>query len=181
MIALGILGKPFGFKGEVHFYPYNEKTQSLIVGQEFFIRKNSGISEKKTLESCRAKNSTFILKFSGCDSKEEVALMTNCALVIDRKKLPLLPEGEFYLEDLLHFDVFEFDGEFQDEFKDKQENKLLIPIGKVEKFSFNHADQTILHIASKSYPQLEVLLHPFVKKVDLQNRRCYIIIPDYAE
>lgn len=167
MVKLGLLGKPFGYKGEMHFYPYNLKTQSLIIGQEFVLQNKTGPVAKITLETCRAQKDNFILKFKEFDSKEGVAQITNATLALERKHLPVLPDGEYYLEDLLGCSVLDFTTEQV--------------MGVVEQFSFNHADQTILHVRSELYPQLEVLVHPFVKKVDLAHRRCYIIIPDYED
>jgi len=167
VITLGLLGKPFGFKGEIHFYPYNSKTESLKSGLRYIIFQKKENTFKITLESLRTKHDGFILKFKEYHSKEDVSQVTNYFLALEKEQLPSLKEDEFYLEDLMGMSVW----------NDSQN----LQIGEIEKISFNHAEQAIIHVQSKNYPQLEVLIHPFVKKVDLKQRRCYIILPDYEE
>ncbi len=167
MITLGLLGKPFGFKGEIHFYPYNSKTESLNSGLQYIIFREKDKTSPITLESLKKKHDGFILKFKEFHSKEDVSQVTNYFLALEKDQLPPLKDDEYYLEDLIGMSVW----------IDSQNQQ----IGEIEKISFNQAEQAIVHIHSSIYPQLEVLIHPFVKKVDLKQRRCYIILPDYEE
>lgn len=167
LLALGILGKPFGLKGEIYFYPFNPQSESLTPDSTLTLKNPQGLSYSKKLEKIRWHNHALVLKFTDIDSKEDAALLTHAELCLDRSQLPELAEGEFYLQDTLGFEVLEVEG-----------SEVM---GHVVSFSFNQANQSIMHIKTNKNQFLEILVVPFVKKVDLSSRRCYIIIPDYEE
>lgn len=52
-------------------------------------------------------------------------------------------------------------------------------VGVVQSFYFNHAEQSIMVILCPDGTSVDVLVEPFVKKVDLKLRRCYITLPEY--
>lgn len=167
MVTLGILGKPFGLKGEIYFYPFNPKTESLSPNLSVTLKNPKNPTLIKKIEKIRWNNDAALIKFADINSKEDAALLTHAELCIERSQLPPLEANEFYLNDLLGFDVLEVEGTQS--------------IGQVTGFTFNHANQSIMHIKLSKNQTLDILVVPFVKKVDLSERRCYIIIPDYEE
>lgn len=168
MVILGVLGKPFGLKGEIYFYPFNPQIHSLSANSTVLLKQPDTmlISEAK-IEKFRWHNDSCLLKFHHINSKEEAAKYSLYELAMKRNQLPVLSDNEFYLNDVLGFDVLEEDG-----------NEV---IGQVMGFTVNNANQSIMNIKMIKNQFLEILVHPFVKKVDLQARRCYIIIPEYEE
>lgn len=167
MITLGVLGKPFGYKGEIHFYPYNVHTHCLHAGLELFFSQDQQNLRSVILETYKKKHDGFILKFKNYDAKETVSQLTHSFLAIAKEHLPPLKEDEYYVEELIGMSVFEME---------REQN-----VGVIEKVSFNQAEQTIIHVQTPNHATWEILVYPFVKKVDLKLRRCYIILPDYEE
>lgn len=165
MINLGLFGKPFGLKGEIYFYPVNVDSHSLKLNQQVVISKSDQSTITSIITQLRWQNDSVVMKLQGIDSKEAAGLITHSHLLIERDQLPELSESEYYLHDVVGFEVYSEDGKFQ---------------GIVDHFSFNHANQSIMHVKSQG-KILDLLVKPFVKDVDLQQRRCYIIIPDYEE
>lgn len=131
LIKLGKVLNTRGLKGELKVFLDNNQSTSLDIGSIVYIGKNSDIAYK-LLKISTSSNKTFI-KISEIDSIEKAQELKNQEIFIERDSLGTLDEDEYYLNDLLEFEVY---NEF-----DKR-------LGKIEKFYSNGA-QDIAVISSK--------------------------------
>ena len=127
-LEIGILGKTKGLKGEIFFYPYNEETLNPLKGS--IAQLNN--SEKKSLTIISHKVKTpgkRILQFEDHGRIEDVESYVNLKLSALKTDMPDLEDGEYYLDDLLGFSVF-----------DSSKNL----IGQVKGFYFNNAHDVLV-------------------------------------
>lgn len=170
-VGIGVVGRPFGLKGDVIFHLYNEQSKTLTSNMNVFLKsKDSSDYVTLQLETTKKHSGKLILKFVGINDLDEVKKLVQFELYVLRSELSNLQEGEYYLCDILGFEVFEH--------PDTLNN---LSIGNVKSFSMNNAFQTIIHILLKTGKEIEILAYPFVKSVDLKRSRCYIMIPEYVE
>lgn len=174
VVEIGLIGRPFGLKGEVSLHLYNEKSNTLLPKMKVYLKLRHHSSQEALMDACiesvRWNKNKAILKFIGIDDVESVKNLVQGELLVLRTELPALKENEYYLRDILGFDVFEHPW--------SEGNKS---IGKIKSFSMNNANQTIIQIRMHSGLDLDILAFPFIKRVDLKRSHCYIMIPEYVE
>ena len=104
IVAIGRIGAPFGVKGWVHVYSYTDPPQNLLNYKTWclYIKK-----EWKAVSVLQAKGhgKGFVALLEGYEIREEVALLTNIEVGIEREALPELGEGEYYWTDLIGLTV----------------------------------------------------------------------------
>ncbi len=97
-----------GIKGEVNAEAWCDSPSDLRRLKTLYSR---GGEKKYTLERARAKSDTMaILKFAGIDSPEEAIKLRGMVLCADRDDLKL-PEGSYFIQDLIGLECFSETGE----------------------------------------------------------------------
>lgn len=168
LIHLGKCSKTHGLKGEFSLHLINHEHSNLGSGAKLILQSVGSDSQilndqNFIIEKIRLGNKA-ILKLAGVDTIEAAEEMLPFNIYIDRKELPPLEEGEYYLSDLLGFIVVDIN---QKDF------------GTVHKFGFNGA-QDILVIKTKSGVLEEIpMVKPFLQNIDLENKIITIEVPDY--
>ena len=168
-LALGLLGRPHGVRGELVFRPFNPDGASLVeldLPLEVELRPRDGggptPGRMMALRSARPFKDGALVTFEGVASPEEASRLTNCQLCVPRAALPPLDEDEFYISDLIGCQVVDVSG------RDR---------GQVLGCYWN-GTQDVLEIRG---PDGEETLIPavedFLREVDLPGRR--IVIDDH--
>lgn len=99
-IILGKFGRPHGVRGEVRFWPYNPDTELIQEGAQLVVD-----DEIVTIESMKQGDRFVILQLDGVQGREEADLLKNKEAWVPRDALPELDDDEFYLADVIGFDV----------------------------------------------------------------------------
>ena len=68
--------------------------------------------QKYKIEKVGYAKNQVILKFEGIDTIEQAEVLRNSYILVDRKDLGDLPEGEYYIVDLIGLKVYTEDGEY---------------------------------------------------------------------
>jgi 16S rRNA processing protein RimM len=92
--------KPQGIKGEVKLAPLTDLPETLLRVKEFFI---GGITRET--ERIRANGGFVYLKLKGIDDRTVAETLRDQDVYTDKKSLPPLPAGSYYIADLLGADV----------------------------------------------------------------------------
>lgn len=106
-IKVGKIVNAVGLKGEVKVYNYSdseevyERTPEIYVGETLM-----------QVQSVRLQKNTVILKLSGIDDRNAAEAAKGTELFITEADLPPLPEGQFYIRDIIGMEVIEQDGQF---------------------------------------------------------------------
>ena len=103
-LELGQIVNVRGLKGEVKvnsFTDDNTKFERLPI----YIKKKDIIKEYK-IEKIGFSKNQVIIKFKDIDTIDEAENLRNAYIVVDREDLGALPEGIYYIADLIGLDVF---------------------------------------------------------------------------
>ena len=99
-IMIGRIVAAVGLRGEVKVYPYSDKPEHFAPGSEFLID-----GRPARTETVRFVKKMPILKLDGVFDRDGAESLRGCALSVDARSLPPLPEGEWYVRDLIGCDV----------------------------------------------------------------------------
>lgn len=157
-LRIGVLTSPHGVKGEISVYPTSDDLDRFSELEECFFSIKGEMKPVK-VTGCKYKKNMPVLKFEGIDDRNDIEAYRGVELYVDREHALPLDEGEFYLADIIGFDVVS-----KDEI-----------IGKIEDYFDNAADQTILVVkcndgSTKYIPDLE----EFVEEVDMDASKIYV-------
>ena len=140
-IKLGKIVNAVGLKGEVKVYNYSdseevyERTPEIYAGDRLL-----------KVQNVRIQKNMVILKLSGIDDRNAAEAAKGTELFITEADLPELPEGQFYIRDLIGMEVEEQGGSFhgvvtdvlqntaQDIFEVKRDDGKTVLIPKVDAF-----------------------------------------------
>ena len=95
-ILLAPIGAAHGIKGDVRVKPFGDP---LMLDQYGKLETNSG--QKLKITRMRLQKNVLIVKFEGINSREEAEVLRNVELFVERSKLPVPEEEEFYVSDLI--------------------------------------------------------------------------------
>lgn len=95
-IVIGTVLKPQGIKGEVKVKVYTNDLDRFLRYKNFLVDGKLMLAEKS-----RVDHQYGYVKFKDINSMNEAELLRNAELEIEEKELPRLPEGEFYISDLM--------------------------------------------------------------------------------
>ena len=140
-IKIGKIVNTVGLKGEVKVYNYSDSIEIYETIESIYVEDRLTV-----IENVRAQTNMVILKLEGADDRNAAEALRGKELYITEDDLPELPEGQYYVRDLIGMSVTEEDGNLlghvtdvlqntaQDIFEVESENgkKLLIP--KVDQF-----------------------------------------------
>ncbi len=163
-LAVGRVLKPQGVKGEIKVKPLTRSPERFLDLEKVFIEG----PEKKTLEimEVRLKKDVVFLKVAGFDSIEDVEPLRNKLLLIPVSWRQELPEGEYYIYELIGIDVFSTQGEHLGEISEV----MSLPGNDV--YLVKKGDQEI------PIPALKKV----VKKVDISGKRMEVeLLPGLRE
>lgn len=140
-IKIGKIVNAVGLKGEVKVYNYSdseevyERTPEIYAGDKLL-----------QVQNVRMQKNMVILKLSGIDDRNAAEAAKGTELFITEADLPELPEGQFYIRDLIGMEVEEQGGSFhgvvtdvlqntaQDIFEVERDDGKKVLIPKVDAF-----------------------------------------------
>ncbi len=140
-IKIGKIVNVVGLKGEVKVYNYSDSSEIYETTENMYI------GEKLCrIENVRLQKNVVILKLQGVDDRDGAERLRGTFIYVTEDDLPELPEGQFYVRDLIGMTAVEENGDVlgkvtdviqntaQDifEIEDKNGKKILIP--KVDQF-----------------------------------------------
>ena len=147
---IGKIVNTFGIKGEIKIYPYVDYIMDL---KFFYVDDN-----KMEIEKCRTQKNLVIVKIKGIDDINVVEKLKGKIASVYEEDLPSLPEGTYYIKDLIGLDVITEDGR---------------ELGKL--------DDVIQTGANDVYNVNGILLpviDEVVKKIDLENHKIVVHLID---
>ena len=159
-LELGQIVNTFGIKGQVKVKPFTDDIRRFDELKEVYIEKKNELKLFQ-IEKVNYSKNMVILKLKGIETPEEAEKLRSSYLKINRKDAKKLPEGTYYIADLIGLDVY------------TDENKLL---GKVD-YIYNAGSSDIYVV--KDEQGKEILL-PAIKdvlqQVDLENGKIIVHI-----
>lgn len=158
-LEVGKIVNTHGLKGEVKIVTWTD-TPDVFEDIEYVYAKKKHEEIKLTTKNIKYQKNNIIVKFAEINSIDEAETFKNSVLSCDREQLGELPDGVYYIADLIGCTVFENEKE----------------LGKISDV-FNTGANDIYAV---SRPQQKDLLIPVleetVKKVDIENKRIDVVL-----
>lgn len=110
-LELGQIVNVKGLKGEVKLNSFAEDNSVFETLSKIFLKRKNEMIEKQ-IEKVGYHKNQVILKFKGCDSVDEAEKLRNTYLFVKRVDLGKLPEGVYYIADLIGLEVYTDQNEF---------------------------------------------------------------------
>ncbi|MFO8056498.1 MAG: ribosome maturation factor RimM [bacterium] len=110
-IPLGVVGRPFGIKGEIKLKPYNPDTTWFDHAEGVWVRENE-VSEPTfyPLVRSRRHKEFILLTLKGIHGRDEAERLKGSEAVVPEDKLEPLSEDEYYWYHLIGLRVEDTEG-----------------------------------------------------------------------
>ena len=153
LVPIGLIVKHHGLKGDLKVFLYNEDSKTLVSGITIWI-KNQNNFNAYDVEMIKGSKTKSLIKIKDLNNRESCSFLLKKEIYVSRFDFPDINEDEFYVNDVIGFNV-------QDD------------TGKVYGFL-----KDILLIASKEvllveYQNKEIMIpnvENFVKLFDFENK-----------
>ena len=160
-LEAGKIVNTHGLRGEVKLVPWTDSPQTFEEIDYVFIKKKTG-DVRLDIERLKYQKSNLIVKFNQISSIEEAEKLKNQTVYIDRDALGELPEGVYYIADIIGLAAV-------DEFGNA--------VGTVVDI-FNTGANDIYDIKREGKKNLLLPVIDDVITVDLENERVVVKIPE---
>ena len=105
-VEIGKIVAPHGVRGEVRVISLSEFSEQVEQADSFYLDKKSLLA----VEGFRYHKNVMLIKFAGIESIDAADTLRNKIIYLTRAQIGELPEGRYYIEDLLGLEVFHADG-----------------------------------------------------------------------
>lgn len=143
-IKIGKIVNTVGLKGEVKVYNYSDRSEIYENTSHIYVE-----NDLTAVESVRVQKNMVILKLEGISDRDRAEALRGRELYVTEEDLLELPQGQYYVRDIIGMAVREENGTFLGEVTDVIQNtaqdifevqkqggkKVLIP--KVDEFVLN--------------------------------------------
>jgi 16S rRNA processing protein RimM len=160
-LLLGRVVGPFGRIGEVKLFPYTDFPERLGEYEALSFRWEGGRAETYPVERARPHKGVILLKLRGIDSIDDAEALRDTEVWIDASQAAPLPEGHFYLHDVVGLEVVTVDGE---------------ALGRVTEVLRGPAND--VYVAG---PYMIPATHDAVATIDLEARRLVVRSREFLE
>lgn len=107
---VGQIVNTFGIKGQLKVKPFTDELERFEELKTVYICKKNEM-KKVEIEEVKYHKDMVLLKIKGIDDLNEVEQYKGLFLKIDRKDAKELPEGTYFIADLLGLEVYTDEGE----------------------------------------------------------------------
>ncbi len=159
-VIIGKIVGCHGVHGELKVQPLTDDPLRFNQLEQVFIEQRQTMTVYD-IEGIRIHKNMILLKLLGVDDRNAAEKLVKSNCIIDKKDRMPLPEGRFYIDDLIGLTVYENDlilGTLTD---------VLQP-GANDVYVVKAANEDIIYV-----PALKAV----VKSVDLENKRMDVVLP----
>jgi|TARA_B110000467_G_scaffold137432_1_gene135524 16S rRNA processing protein RimM len=122
LVPLGKIVKPHGILGELKIRLFNSESKTLKVGQSVWVGFGGEDYESYIIEKLSLQSEKSRLKLKNINDRNSAELFRNFTLSVCRDQFPETIDEEFYLVDLIGFNVVDQTGKMVGEVSDIMEN-----------------------------------------------------------
>jgi 16S rRNA processing protein RimM len=157
-IEAGAVVRPHGIKGEVIVDLAGDLLEIVTGSLELRATGRAGAERVLVVERARNHKARKVVKFEGVDSVEDAECLRGWTVWLSREQIGPLPEGRWFVDDIVGIDVYTDDGEF---------------VGKLSKVMHMPANDVYV-VRNGEKEILLPVIDDVVKSVDLDSRRMVI-------
>ena len=162
LLEIGKIVNTHGLRGEVKVVPWTDSPDDFYDVSYAYI-KNKNEYKKLTIDGVKFQKNNVIVKFKEYNDINEILPFKNAVLYADRNDLGELPEGVYYIVDLIGLKVYTEDDEYIGEIADV----------------FNAGASDIYDVKREGKKNLLLpVIDEVVKSVDIENGRVTVNVMD---
>ncbi len=105
LVAIGVIEKPFGVRGEMRVRSLSDVPGRFEGLTQVTLEGPAGGMKQATVRSVRGMRGSYLLSLDLCSTPEEVALFRGWTVKIPQGSAPPLPQGEYYQYELIGLSV----------------------------------------------------------------------------
>ena len=155
---VGQIVNTFGIKGLVKVKAFTDELERFEELKKVYVCKKDKLEEIE-IEEVKYHKDMVLLKIKGIENMEDAEKLKGLYLKIDRKDAKKLPEGTYFIADLIGLDVY------------SDENELL---GKLEDI-FNSGANDVYVVKDKNGKQILLPGIPdVIKEIDLEQEKIVV-------
>jgi 16S rRNA processing protein RimM len=109
-LTVGLVTRPHGVRGEVRVAPDTDFPERLLALRRVYLSRD-GRRTSHTVERVRPQGAAFLLKLASVDTADAAERLRGAALQIPRSEAAPLPEGQYYIGDVIGLRAETTDGE----------------------------------------------------------------------
>ena len=110
-LELGQIVNVKGLKGEVKVNSFTDDNTKFERIPKVFLKRKESLKEYE-IENVGYSKNQVIIKFKNVNTVEEAEILRNSYIVVDREIFGELPEGVYYIADLIGLDVYTESNEY---------------------------------------------------------------------
>jgi 16S rRNA processing protein RimM len=161
-ISIGKITGLHGFKGTLKLQPYVESMEFFNPETQICVRNKNKEFFHYTIAWIKPHKKGFLLLFKEVFSFEECQGLVNAELLIERRRMPKLKEGDYYWVDLIGLSVFTMEGSF---------------LGILESV-FPTGSNDVFVVKNERTETLIPALESVVRKIDLVGKTMRVQLPE---
>ena len=109
LVTLGVVRGAYGVKGWVRIAPFAADDTVLEMVRRWWLMRDSA-PQSVTVDEFRRQRTSIVAKWQQCASKDEADALKGISVAVARRDFPVLPQGEYYLTDLVGSRVINREG-----------------------------------------------------------------------
>lgn len=157
-LELGQIVNVKGLKGEVKVNSFTDDNTKFERIPKVFIKQKQNLTEYE-IESVGYSKNQVIIKFKNINTVEEAEKLRNSYIVVDREIFGELPEGVYYIADLIGLDVYTENNEY---------------LGKVDDIFNTGSNDVYVVKAENGMQKLLPGIDEVIKKIDLESNKIIV-------
>jgi 16S rRNA processing protein RimM len=106
LIELGVVGRPFGLRGEVRLRLYNLESETLFKVDQIFLRAAEGQESAYTLKNVRWHQGGLVATLKGCMTRDDAERLRGLKVLVRKDDLPELEGDEYYWYQIIGLEVW---------------------------------------------------------------------------
>jgi len=159
-LEIGKIINTHGIKGELKVLPLTDDVRRYDKLKDFFIEEK-GLLKRYDIEYIRYHKGYVLIKLIGVENMEQAELLRNHVLKVNRKEAVKLPEGSYFICDIIGMQVVDMSGNELGCLKD------VIKTGSNDVYVVGKDEEEILIPALKTV----------VKNIDLESNKMIVDLP----
>ncbi|MCI8443837.1 MAG: 16S rRNA processing protein RimM [Clostridia bacterium] len=162
-LEIGQIVNTFGIKGMVKVKPFTDDIQKRFDNLEKVYIENKKSKKEYEIDEVKYHKGMVLIKFKGIDNPEEANQLRESYLMVDRQTQEPLPEGTYYIVDMIGLEVYTEEAE---------------RLGTLEDI-FNTGSNDIYVVKNELGKQILLpAIKEVIQKIDMENKRITVhLIP----
>ena len=161
-VEIGKIVAPHGVRGEVRVVELSEFHEQVLKSKNFYV-EDIGFMEVKNI---RTHKNFFLFTFSDVSDMDKANTMRGKSIFIAKTEIGKLPEGRYYIDDLLGSSVFDLTGEC---------------LGKLDEIITTGSNDVYIVKKEGAKDLLVPALKTVIKSIDIENKKIVLDPPVWED